>query len=34
MLKQKAENGVKGAVGKVESEVGRVVEKAKDAVGK
>lgn len=34
MLKQKAESGVKGAVGKVESEVGRVVEKTKDAVGK
>jgi hypothetical protein len=34
MLKQKAESGVKDAVGKVESEVGKVVEKAKDAVGK
>ena len=34
MLKQKAESGVKGAGGKVESEVGKAVEKAKEAVGK
>jgi hypothetical protein len=33
-LKQQAESGVKGAVGKVESEVGKAVEKAKDVVGK
>ena len=33
-LKQQAESGVKSAVGKVESEVGKAVEKAKDAVGK
>jgi hypothetical protein len=32
-LKQQAESGVKSAVGKVESEVGKAVETAKDAVG-
>ncbi|PQE04381.1 putative FMP37 Found in Mitochondrial Proteome protein [Rutstroemia sp. NJR-2017a BVV2] len=33
-LKQQVESGVKSAVGKVESEVGKAVEKAKDVVGK
>lgn len=32
MLKQKAESGVKGAVAKVEAEVGKAVETAKDLV--
>lgn len=33
-LKQKAESAVKGAVNKVESEVGKAVEKAKEVAGK
>jgi hypothetical protein len=33
-LKQQAESRVKSAVGKVESEVGKTVKKAKDVVGK
>jgi len=33
-VKAKAESGVKGAVGKVESEVSQVVDKAKEAIGK
>jgi len=34
MLKQQAESGVKGVVGKVEAEAKAVVERAKDVVGK
>ncbi len=34
LLKEKAESGIKGAVGKAEAEAGKALEKTKDLVGK